>query len=99
MATFCARAICYDRNVRILLICANEDSAKKRLQRIKRILRSPKVEEDFTQDPEEGFWGWGHNDDDRWRETMILVTRTAHHIDPTVAAVGAGGRSQVATST
>jgi len=92
VATFCARAICYDRNVRILLICANEDSAKKRLQRIKRILRSPKVEEDFTQDPEEGFWGWGHNDDDRWRETMILVTRTAHHIDPTVAAVGAGGK-------
>jgi len=92
VATIIARAICYDRNIRVMLICANEDQAKLRLGRVKAILRSPRVVADFTKDAEEGFWDWDHLGDAKWRETAIHVSRPKQSVDPTVIAIGAGGK-------
>ena len=93
VATLIARAVAYDRNICVMLICANEAQALLRLGRVKAILRSSRVIEDFCQDPGEGFWGWGEKGDDRWREGSVLVTRTTHKVDPTIIAIGAGGKN------
>lgn len=93
VASIIARAVCYNRDICVMLICANEAQAILRLGRVKAILKSAQVVEDFTQDAADGFWGWGERNDDRWREASVQVTRTTHKVDPTIIAIGAGGKN------
>ena len=45
--TYAVRAICLDRNVRILWICESSSQAEKRMRRVKALLRSAKIVADW----------------------------------------------------
>ncbi|MCA9642162.1 MAG: hypothetical protein KC492_15755, partial [Myxococcales bacterium] len=85
------RAICLDRNVRILWISEALDPAAKRLRRLKTLLRSELVLQDWCTAPDEGFGPWRDSDEDKWTSDQIYVARDLQSIDPTMCAVGAGG--------
>lgn len=95
---FTARAVCEDRNIRVLLVCATEPTAKKRLSLIKDTLTSPAVESDWCSDPELGFGPFlprkisSREAKTRWGARQIQVLRTDHHVDPTIEAVGLGSK-------
>lgn len=87
--------VCFWREVRILLIGASADTAKKRLQRIKTLLQSEAITEDWTTAPEEGFGPFlppNPNNDDRvtWGAEQIKVLRADSSVDLTIEAVGCG---------
>lgn len=81
--SYCLRAICTNRNVRILFISASANQAEKRVRLIKQSLLSPKIIEDFGD-----FKG----DDTKWSSTQIYVKRDEKSVDPTLEAVGSGGK-------
>lgn len=81
--SYCLRQICVNRNVRILFISASANQAEKRVRLIKQNLLSPKIVEDFGD-----FKG----DDTKWSSTQIYVKRDEASVDPTLEAVGSGGK-------
>ena len=88
--TIILRAICMDRNVRILLVGESQTQAVKRLARVKALMETPKVVEDWCSDPDNGFKPF-RTETAKWTEAQITVDRDRISIDPTVTAVGTGG--------
>lgn len=90
--TLAARAVCLDRNIRILWISEAGPAAEKRLRRVKALLESEKIRADWTTAPKEGFGPFIRDEfKDKWTEKFIQVNRTVLSVDPTVEAVGSGG--------
>lgn len=88
--TYALRAICLDRNVRILWICASAPQAERRMSRVKELLKSDCIVEDWASEPEYGclpFDGGGES----WTQRQIYVKRKTHSVDPTLQAIGSGG--------
>lgn len=87
-----AQAICEDRNIRVLWIAEAEDSARKRVRRVKRLLESARVQADWCSGSPDGPYGpLKVTADDKWTESAIYVHRTLESVDPTLEAVGVGG--------
>lgn len=100
-ATTCTRAICIDRNERVIWGGANLTSAKERVGRIQSLLLSPRIQEDWCSAPDDGFGPFltGNKEGTRpnkiggekWTDSVIYVNRTVKSVDPTLKAIGAGG--------
>ena len=88
--TYALRAICMDRNIRILWISASAAQAERRMRRLKSLLRSEKVVEDWASEPDIGCTAF-EGGDAQWTTTQVYVHRDKHSIDPTVQAIGSGG--------
>lgn len=89
--TLCVSAICQNRDIRILWISEALGQAEKRMRRVKALLESKKIQEDWCSNPEKGFGPFKQTDEDRWMATQVYVARTLQSVDPTLEAVGSGG--------
>lgn len=89
--TLCVSAICKNRDIRILWISEALGQAEKRMRRVKALLESNKIQEDWCSTPEKGFGPFKQSDEDRWMSTQVYVSRTLQSVDPTLEAVGSGG--------
>jgi len=89
------RAVCLNRNIRILWISESSTAARKRVMRLRTLLQSPRVVEDWESAPSVGCGPFRQPNADgekpKWTETQIYVTRTLASVDPTIEAVGTGG--------
>lgn len=89
--TVVTREICMNRDIRILWVAVALDSAKKRVNKVKRLLGSEKIVADWTTSPETGYGPFKASDSDKWTETQLYVSRKRNSVDPTLEAVGSGG--------
>ncbi len=89
--TVAARAVCLNRNIRILWISESQGQAEKRMRRVKAVLEGPRIVTDWCSDPGAGLGPWQQSAEDRWMATQVYVSRSLHSVDPTLEAVGAGG--------
>ena len=89
--TFALRQLCMDRNKRILWICEAEGQAKKRIRRVKALMNSARIREDWCNDPDGGFGPWLVTEQDKWSDKEVYVHRTTMAVDPSLEAVGSGG--------
>ena len=89
--TLAVRTLCIDRNARILWICESEGQAKKRVRRVKAVLNSLKVRDDWCANPELGFGPWKVTDEDKWSDKEVYINRSTAAVDPSLEAVGSGG--------
>lgn len=89
--TVAARAVCMDRNVRILWISESQGQAEKRMRRAKAVLESERITTDWCSNPELGMGAWRQTPEDRWMATQVYVSRQLQSVDPTLEAVGSGG--------
>jgi len=87
--SYCVRQICMNRNISILFISASAGQAEKRVRLIKQFLESPKLIED---------WANGINTpafkgpESKWTSTQLYVQRDGSSVDPTLEAIGSGGK-------
>lgn len=88
--TYAVRAILLNRNVRILWICESAAQAEKRMRRVKAILRSERVIEDWASDSSSGCTPL-ESEDAPWTQTQVYVPRTLESVDPTLTSIGSGG--------
>lgn len=88
--TYAVRAILMNRNVRILWICESASQAEKRMRRVKALLRSERVIEDWASEPHNGCTPL-ESEEVPWTQTQLYVPRTLESVDPTVTAIGSGG--------
>jgi len=89
--SYALRAICLNRNTRILWICESAGQAEKRMRRVKTLLESPRIREDWCTAPEQGFGPFRVTDEDKWTSMQVYVNRPLQSVDPTLEAVGSGG--------
>jgi phage terminase large subunit-like protein len=89
--TTAVRAICLNRDIRILWISESQGQAEKRMRRVKAVLESTEIQTDWCSSPDQGFGPFRVSDEDRWMATQVYVHRTLQSVDPTLEAVGAGG--------
>ena len=88
--SFATRAICLDRDIRILWVAESMGPAEKRVARVANLLRSEEIQRDWCDDPLNGF-GPFDGPNSKWKSNQIYVERTKQSVDPTIEAVGAGG--------
>ena len=88
--TYAVRAICLNRDVRILWICESSSQAEKRMRRVRALLRSEKIVADWGSDPDVGCTPF-EDEDAPWTQTQIYVPRSIESVDPTITAIGSGG--------
>ena len=88
--SYALRAICLDRNVRILWICESAAQAEKRMRRVKALLDSDKITVDWASEPTKGCHPF-RADDVNWTQTQVYVQRDIESVDPTLTAIGSGG--------
>jgi phage terminase large subunit-like protein len=87
--SYCVRKLCMDRNATILFISASSGQAEKRVRLIKQYMDSEKIIED---------WGNGADipsfkgPDSKWTASQIYLQRDGSNIDPSVDAIGTGGK-------
>jgi len=81
------RAVCLDRNVKILWISASSGQAEKRVRMVKQFFQSEKIIADWGSDDMPPF----KEPDSKWINTQIYVPRPSESVDPTVEATGSGG--------
>jgi len=92
LVTFAVRALCMNRNTRILWICESAGQAEKRMRRVKTVLESERVTKDWCSSPELGLGPWRQNEErDKWAATQVYVARSLASVDPSLEAVGSGG--------
>jgi phage terminase large subunit-like protein len=89
--TLTSWAICTNRDIRVLWISESLGQAEKRMRRVKSLLESERVVEDWCSSPESGFGPFLQADTDRWMATQVYVARQLNSVDPTLEAVGSGG--------
>ena len=89
--TLTAWAICTNRDIRVLWISESLGQAEKRMRRVKSLLESDRIVEDWCSSPEQGFGPFLQADTDRWMATQVYVARQLNSVDPTLEAVGSGG--------
>ena len=87
--SFVTRALCLDRNIRILWISESQNQAEKRMRRVVKLLQSSKIQEDWTTAPQEGAGPFG--DSTGWRSNMIYLLRSKNSVDASLECIGAGG--------
>lgn len=88
--TYAVRAILLNRNVRILWICESAAQAEKRMRRVKALLRTERVVEDWASDPASGCTPL-ESEDAPWTQTQVYVPRQLESVDPTLTSIGSGG--------
>lgn len=88
--SYAVRAICLNRNVRILWICESAGQAEKRMRRVKALLRSERIVDDWGSDPASGCTAF-ESEETPWTQTQVYVPRTLESVDPTITAIGSGG--------
>jgi phage terminase large subunit-like protein len=88
--TYAIRAICLNRDVRILWICESSSQAEKRMRRVRALLRSERIVADWGSAPEVGCTPF-ESEESPWTQTQIYVPRKLESVDPTLTAIGAGG--------
>ena len=86
--SYCLRKICTDRNTSILFISASAGQAEKRVRLIKQFLESDKVVEDWASNEMPAFKG----SESKWTSTQLYVQRPGASVDPTLEAIGSGGK-------
>ena len=86
--SYCVRKICMDRNASILFISASAGQAEKRVRLIKQFLESEKVKVDWASEDMPPFKG----SDAKWTSTQLYVQREGTSVDPTLEAIGSGGK-------
>jgi len=87
--SYCVRQICLNRNTSILFISASAGQAEKRVRLIKQFLESDKVLEDWADGEDmPAFKG----PDTKWTSTQMYVKRDGASVDPTLEAIGSGGK-------
>ena len=77
-----------NRNTSILFISASAGQAEKRVRLIKQFLDSDKVIEDWASGDMPSFKG----PDTKWTSTQMYVQRNGTSVDPTLEAIGSGGK-------
>lgn len=88
--TYAVRAICLNRDVRILWICESASQAEKRMRRVKALLRSERIVADWASDPARGCTPF-ESEETPWTQTQVYVPRKLESVDPTITAIGSGG--------
>lgn len=88
--TYAVRAICLNRDVRILWICESAPQAEKRMRRVRALLRSERIVADWGSDPDAGCTAF-ESEEHPWTQTQIYVPRSIESVDPTITAIGSGG--------
>jgi phage terminase large subunit-like protein len=87
--SYCVRQICMNRNTSILFISASAGQAEKRVRLIKQFLESKKIKEDWGDGEEmPSFKG----PESKWTSTQLYVQRNGSSVDPTLEAIGSGGK-------
>ena len=86
--SYCVRQICMNRNISILFISASAGQAEKRVRLIKQFLESDKIIEDWASNDMPAFRG----PDTKWTSTQMYVNRDGSSVDPTLEAIGSGGK-------
>jgi len=89
--TLAVKTLCQNRNARILWICESEGQAKKRLRRVRALMNSRIIRDDWTTAPDEGYGPWIVTDEDKWSDKEVYINRSIASVDPSLEAVGAGG--------
>ena len=85
------RALCLDRNTRILWLSKSMGQAEKRVRVCKNYLQSERLIEDWASD--EPFQ---RKNEDKWTSTQIYLNRSLNSIDPSIEAIGSEiGRAHV----
>lgn len=87
--TYATRALCLDRNIRILWISESQNQSEKRMRRVVSLLRSTRITEDWTTDPASGAGSFGSQEG--WRSNMIYLERSRDSVDASLECIGAGG--------
>ena len=87
--SYCVRKICMDRNVSILFISASAGQAEKRVRLIKQFLDSDKIREDWANGEDVPTF---KGEDTKWTSTQLYVKRDGTGVDPTLEAIGSGGK-------
>ncbi len=89
--TVAARAVCMNRNIRILWIAESQGQSEKRMRRVKAVLEGTRILTDWCSEPRSGLGPWLQTAEDRWMATQVYIARSLQSVDPTLEAVGAGG--------
>lgn len=90
--TLATREVVRNRDIRILWISESITVAKKRLSRVKALMLSEKIREDWTEEPWAGCIDWFEGDGEtEWKKELIRVQRHRESVDPTIEVVGIGG--------
>lgn len=94
VTSYILRAICLNRDIKILWICDTSATAKKRFNKVKQLLNSPKVLEDWTTAPELGYGPFADpepkNKRDKWAADELIVMRSTISVHSTIYAIGSG---------
>jgi len=88
--SYAVRAICLNRDIRILWICESSGQSEKRMRRVKALLRSEKIVADWGSDPANGCTSF-ESEETPWTQTQVYVPRKLESVDPTITAIGSGG--------
>jgi phage terminase large subunit-like protein len=88
--SYATRALCLNRDIRILWISESQAQAEKRMRRITALLNSIKIIEDFTSAPAEGA-GPFRDEGSKWTNNLIYLKRTRESVDASLECIGAGG--------
>lgn len=88
--SYAVRAICLNRDIRILWICESAGQSEKRMRRVKALLRSEKIVADWGSDPANGCTSF-ESEETPWTQTQVYVPRKLESVDPTITAIGSGG--------
>lgn len=81
------RAICLNRDVKILWISASAGQSEKRMRLCGSMLENERIVADWGSDDMPPF----RTETSKWTNTQIYVVRPHESIDPTIEAVGSGG--------
>ena len=88
--TYATRALCLDRDIRILWISESQGQAEKRMRRVSSLLQSSRILEDWASDPLDGappFQAEGT----KWTNNLIYLNRSRESVDASLEVIGAGG--------
>jgi phage terminase large subunit-like protein len=88
--SYATRALCLNRDVRILWISESQGQAEKRMRRISALLNSARILEDFTTAPAEGA-GPFRDEGSKWTNNLIYLKRQRESVDASLECIGAGG--------
>lgn len=88
--TYATRALCLDRDIRILWISESQGQAEKRMRRIVSLLESGKIVEDWTLEPQSGAKPF-KNEKSKWTNNLLYLVRDRDSVDASLECIGAGG--------
>lgn len=96
VTSYITRAVCLNRDIHILWICATSSDAEKRFGKVKQLLKSDRILEDWTLAPEEGYGPFADtvsdskNRKDKWTANELVIMRPTVSVHATIYAIGSG---------